>query len=187
MLVYHATRVFATGEDPRPSRNIHPLLSPYGYFHTYDGGIVMAVGKDAQFANLCRGIGREDLAASADFATNSSRQENQEKLFEILNQEFSTRSSADLLATLEQVEVPAGEIRKLSQVLDSSEAESREAVLSVIHPQRRRHFPGPRRRMADRWDNRGCTHPTPKLNEHADEILNELSAHRRLPASQEPR
>lgn len=38
MLAYHATRYFATGENSQPTGNIHPLLSPYGYFHTADGG-----------------------------------------------------------------------------------------------------------------------------------------------------
>lgn len=174
MLAYHATRYFATGEDARPTGNIHPLLSPYGYFDTGDGGIVMAVGNDSQFANLCRLMGREDLIGSPDFASNSDRKQNQEALFAIINEEFSTITSADLLVKLESFGIPAGAVRKLSEVLTSEDTKQRNAILSVPLSD------GSTFQVSGGgWRIDGTTAevrmPPPKLNEHAEEILGELN------------
>ena len=185
MLAYHATRYFATGEDASPTGNIHPLLSPYGYFHTADGGIVMAVGNDAQFGNLCRAIGRDDLVTSQTFASNSDRKQNQEELFAILHEEFSATTSEDLLEKLASFGIPAGEVRKLSQVLTSEDVKQRNAVLSVpLDSGATFQVPG------GGWRIDGSTAEVrslpPKLNEHAEEILSELGiTGRRLQTSQE--
>lgn len=175
MLAYHATRYFATGEDSQPTGNIHPLLSPYGYFHTADGGIVMAVGSDSQFVSLCRLMGREDLIDSPDYASNRDRKKNQESLFEIINGEFSTTTSADLLEKLEAFGIPAGAVRKLSEVLTSEESAQRNAVLSVqLADDSTFNVPG------GGWRIDGTTAqvrmPPPKLNAHAEEIRQELSS-----------
>src|SRR5699024_5583420 len=42
-----------TGESPRRLGNAHPNIVPYQAFPTADGDMIIAVGNDSQFANLC--------------------------------------------------------------------------------------------------------------------------------------
>ena len=48
----------------------------------------MAVGNDTQFANLCRAIGRPELAEDGRYATNPDRGSNRQTLIVELQQEF---------------------------------------------------------------------------------------------------
>lgn len=135
----------------------------------------MAVGSDSQFVSLCRLMGREDLIESPDYASNRDRKKNQEALFEIINREFSTTTSADLLEKLETFGIPAGAVRKLSEVLTSEESARRNAVLSVqLDDDSTFNVPG------GGWCIDGRTAavrmPPPKLNAHAEEIRSELSS-----------
>lgn len=179
MLAYQATRHFATGDDPRLTGNMHPLLSPYGFFPTGDGGVVIAVGNDTQFSNLCRAIGRDNLAASEKFATNGRRKENEMALYEVLQEEFSNYSTSTLLSKLESYGVPAGEVRTLSQVLHSAEALKRNLVLSFsLADGTEFKVPGGGWRIDDTTAE--VRMPPPKLNEHAREILSELTQERKF-------
>lgn len=174
MLAYHGGRYFATGENPTPTGNMHPLLSPYGVFATQDGSIVLAVGNDAQFAKLCEVIGRADLAEYSEFASNSDRKSNQEQLFAVLNEEFQTVTSQELLSSLARKGVPAGPIRSLEEVLTSAETADRNMVLDFeLEDGTEFRVPG------GGWRIDGLTASVrsapPALNEHSDSIRSEVA------------
>src|SRR4029077_334365 len=60
------------GVVPRRLGNQHPSISPYEVYATGEGGLVLAVGNDRQFAALCEVIGAADLAAHPPFADTPS-------------------------------------------------------------------------------------------------------------------
>ena len=49
---------------------------PYAVFEARDGSFSIAVGSEKLWSAFCRAIGRGDLEAHADFATNARRVEN---------------------------------------------------------------------------------------------------------------
>ncbi len=73
-----------TGELPRPAGNRHPAWAPHGVFRcagrpvagtatSEDRWLALAVRSDAEFASLCRVIGRPELASDARYADGLSR------------------------------------------------------------------------------------------------------------------
>ncbi len=72
-LANRAQEYLVSGEDVGRLGNAHPSIVPYQAFDASDKKIALAVGNDAQFENLCRVIGREDLDNDGRFAKNPDR------------------------------------------------------------------------------------------------------------------
>src|SRR3990172_7832925 len=65
---------FATGQPPRPLGNAHPGIVPYQVFRAADKDVVIAVGSEKQWAQLCGvlGLGPE-VRDDPRFASNPAR------------------------------------------------------------------------------------------------------------------
>lgn len=63
----------AGGAVPGILGNRHPSIAPYQLFPASDRPVVIAVGNDRQFAQLCTALGIPDAANDPRFATNSDR------------------------------------------------------------------------------------------------------------------
>src|SRR5699024_12748922 len=63
------------------------------------GDMIIAVGNDSQFANLCRVIEQPDWAADERFATNAARVANRDTLVPALRQITIKRSTEDRKST----------------------------------------------------------------------------------------
>jgi len=74
LLANIASGYLNTGKEPERFGNAHPSIVPYQSFATADGLLALAVGTDEQFRRLCLAVlGRPDLAAAPEFATNRKR------------------------------------------------------------------------------------------------------------------
>ncbi|HSI80546.1 MAG TPA: CoA transferase [Solirubrobacterales bacterium] len=104
----------AAGVVPERMGNAHPSIAPYELFDTGGGELVLAVGNDRQFADLCRVIGAEGLAAEARFATNEARVANRAELRELLTERLRAAPAADWLEPLLEAGVPAGEVNDVA-------------------------------------------------------------------------
>ena len=121
-----------TGNEPRRYGNAHATVVPYQLFDTADGVLALAVGNDLQFQNLClRVLERPDLAADERYRKNRDRVLNRTTLIPLLAEMFRTRGTADWVARLKQAGVPAGQVRKVSQVFASPEMKERGTVAEV--------------------------------------------------------
>lgn len=125
-LVNQATNWLVAGQVPVRQGSSHPNIAPYGdYFSTADGKqILLAVGSDRQFADLCDILGHPDWAHRREFATNVNRVANRDELRLLLAGQFVKRDADGLLKTFRDRKIPAGLIRNIQEVLESSEASS---------------------------------------------------------------
>lgn len=105
-----------TGTAPRRLGNAHPNIVPYQDVPTRDGGMVVAVGNDAQFARLCATLGHAEWASDARFATNKARVENRDALVPMIEAATAARTTAEWVAALEQVAVPCGPVNTIADV-----------------------------------------------------------------------
>ena len=115
----------ATGRAPARRGNDHPNIVPYRAFRVADGWIILAVGNDGQFANLCQVLDCPDLSKDPRFATNSARVENREALIPLLETRILPMIRADLLAACETAGVPAGPINDMADVFADSQVKHR--------------------------------------------------------------
>jgi crotonobetainyl-CoA:carnitine CoA-transferase CaiB-like acyl-CoA transferase len=112
--------------------NAHPSIVPYQTFDAADAAFVLACANNRQFRDLCSAvIERPDLPVDERFATNSLRVANREALTAILAAAFATRSCDEVVAACTAVNVPAGRVRTVEDVLASREVDERGMVYEM--------------------------------------------------------
>ena len=121
-LANQATNVLINGKVPQRQGSNHPNIAPYGDVLTCsDGEVVLAVGSDAQFENLCLTLRRPALSRDPRFETNTDRLENRTALMQILNEAAVSFDRSELLNELFNNNVPAGAIFSVKEALDQPE------------------------------------------------------------------
>jgi crotonobetainyl-CoA:carnitine CoA-transferase CaiB-like acyl-CoA transferase len=154
----------ATGREPARHGNAHANIVPYQAFEARDGHIVVAVGTDAQFARLLAALGLEDR--DGRYATNALHVERREELVDWLGRAIGPRDRDELVTALIAADVPAGPVNTVSEALASMGSEWAERIGDVLVTPSPIAVDGVRQRVRL---------PPPRLGEHTDEILSELS------------
>jgi crotonobetainyl-CoA:carnitine CoA-transferase CaiB-like acyl-CoA transferase len=120
-LVNQASSYLCTGRPPRAMGNRHPSITPYETLATADRPLVVAVGNDAQFARLCRVLGRPEAAADPRFATNADRVGNRDALAGLLEEALAARGAADWVTALADAGVPCGLVNDVGEAFALAE------------------------------------------------------------------
>jgi crotonobetainyl-CoA:carnitine CoA-transferase CaiB-like acyl-CoA transferase len=140
-LVNQASGFLGAGVVPGRMGNRHPSITPYESFAAADGDIVVAVGNDRQFAELCRELGCGALALDERFADNPARVVNRAALAAALAPRFAARTRADLAQALTAADVPCGPVNDVAAAFALAEGlglgrivEMAEGVRQVASP-----------------------------------------------------
>ena len=134
ILANQASNYLIGGVLPERMGNAHPNIVPYQTFSTADGHLIVAVGNDSQFVNLCRVLKFPELAKHQDYHSNAERVNHREKLCDQLQTVLLTRISSEWLTDLEAANVPCGPINTIEQVFNDPQILDREMLQSVEHP-----------------------------------------------------
>ena len=110
---------------PQRMGSDHPNIAPYGtIFKTMDGrDIVLAVGTDKQFYELCGLLGIPEIASDARFVSNAERVKHREELKAILQQFIVRILRDDFLAQLNEKNIPAGRVCNMEEVFEQPEVQ----------------------------------------------------------------
>lgn len=168
---FQGTRYTVAGEVPHAHGNHHPSIAPYGLFTCRDGALQVACGSERLWVKLATAFGLDP--ADPDMATNRDRVENRDRVIEVINAAFADRDLAELLTTLDQIGVPAGEVRTLDRVYEWEQTRSQGLVIDVEHPVLGGvRIPGPPIRFDDNAFAGGREHHLhpPVLGEHNESV-----------------
>lgn len=140
-LVNQATSCLTTGEAPRRMGNQHPSIAPYETLRCADGMLAVACGNDGQFARLCTGVGRPELAEDPRFATNANRVAHRADLVTALEDALSADTAAAWQERLSDADVPVGEVGDIGTAIARARALGLEPTVDVGggHPPQVRH------------------------------------------------
>ncbi len=133
-LANQAANYLIGGDVPPRMGNAHPNIVPYQDFPTADGYMIIAVGNDSQFANLCEALDRPQWARDARFRTNPQRVKHRDELVEALRGVTLTRTTAQWVSMLEARGVPCGPINRMDQVFADPQVQARAMRLEMSHP-----------------------------------------------------
>jgi crotonobetainyl-CoA:carnitine CoA-transferase CaiB-like acyl-CoA transferase len=134
LLSYQAAIYFATHEVPPTTWNAHPIVAPYQTFPTSDGFVNIAVGNDNLWKRFTGALGLEALRDDPRFVDNAGRITNLPELAALIEIAFATRTTADLVATLDAAGVPCGPIYTLPQVFADPQVQHDQLERRVQHP-----------------------------------------------------
>lgn len=91
----------------------HASIYPYRPFTCADGTLIVATQNNGEWLRLCQALGRGDLTARAEFASNALRVSNRAALDAELEPCFSGLSVADAIALLNSAEIAWGRYTEL--------------------------------------------------------------------------
>ncbi len=108
---------------PQPMGSAHPAIVPYGtVFQTADNhDIILAVGSDRQFEQLCQLLECAFIAADPRFQTNTQRVQNKNQLIPLLAAAIKKQTADQLLHACLQVGIPAGAVNTIPSVFELPE------------------------------------------------------------------
>lgn len=169
-LVNQATNFLVAGKLPTRQGSAHPNIAPYGEsFLTKDGKrLLLAVGSDKQFSDLCILLGSAQLAMLPEFSTNEARVVNRNQLNESLKVLIKNWISDELLPRLHQKKIPAGIIQNLQQVFEMPESSS--LLLEGDNLIGVKSFVGD---VTGNWSSISSLLPPPHFGQHTSEFENQ--------------
>lgn len=129
---YQGTRWTVAGEIPTAQGPHHPSICPYGLFYAADGAVQISIGSEGLWQKFAPAFGLPVDAAG--FATNADRVRNAEAVRAAVNEAFATYTCAELLAKLDEIGVPSGQVKNLQQVYEWEQTRSQGLLIDVDHP-----------------------------------------------------
>lgn len=118
---YGNRRLTGTGLD-------HSQIAPYGAHQTKDGLIIIAVQNHREWINLCKVIGRPELADDERFRTNPLRVANRPALTAEIERFFTQHTRVELAKLLEAGEIAYGRINYVEDVWKHPALKTKEVV-----------------------------------------------------------
>jgi CoA:oxalate CoA-transferase len=124
-------RYSVEGEIPAPLGTAHPSITPFQAFKTMDDWIIIAIGVDKLWVQLCKVLGREDLNEDARFRTNPLRHKNRDVLIGILSEEIGKRKSADWADIFEKGGIPYSPVNNVKQICEDPQIQYRDMLVEI--------------------------------------------------------
>ena len=122
------------GDLPRRAGIRSLLTAPYQDFDCADGKMMIAVGNDAQFRQLCIAVlDRPDLAADPRYASTQLRVQHRAALAPEIEAILRNASVDHWVAKMRAANVPAGPINDFAQVLADPQIRHRGLVKQIPH------------------------------------------------------
>ncbi len=135
LLENHIARYLTAGEIPQPVGNRHPSLAPFGSFKTGDGHIIIAVGNDKLWKELCEVLGHPEWGEDPHFDTNVSRVKNYDYLQGMLEKILVQKTTGEWIEELTRAEIPCGPINSIPDLVKDPQVLARNMLESIPHPQ----------------------------------------------------
>jgi formyl-CoA transferase len=133
-MCYVPMMYLTTGRKPRRMGHAHPSMVPYQAFRDKHGKwFIVAAANDRLWLNLCKAIGREDLASDPRFATNPERVKNRDELVKILQEIFHGNTREFWIETLSKSGVPAAPVYEIDEVFEDPYVKNQGIVFKVRH------------------------------------------------------
>jgi crotonobetainyl-CoA:carnitine CoA-transferase CaiB-like acyl-CoA transferase len=171
LLTLAAARYFAFGEIPPRLGTEHPGRVPSATFRCKDGKYAHITASDQHWIPLCKAL---DLDAwGAAYPENSVRVEKREEIMERLTAAVSRLNRSELLAMLDEVDVPVGPVNDVAELLGDPHVRARRLVGSFDYPEvgEFKALAIPYKFLG--WDNPEIGRP-PALGEHTESVLSEM-------------
>ena len=121
-----ASNYLNTGEVPSRKGNAHPNIAPYGdtVLSQDNQWLMLAIGNDRQFADLCDMLDVRELAHDPLYATNTKRVKNRSKLLGHLNGHFGKMDSQSIMDLAMEHKLPISMVHDMKQLFEDPDAQN---------------------------------------------------------------
>jgi crotonobetainyl-CoA:carnitine CoA-transferase CaiB-like acyl-CoA transferase len=126
-----------TGQTPRRHDRTSPPNPLWNHYPTRDGRwlFLVMIEPDRYWAELCRALGRDELAEDARFAGAVERHRQSAELVKILDETFASRPLAEWTEILSKHRLIWAPVMTLAEAVADEPARSFGSFTEVLHPQ----------------------------------------------------
>lgn len=173
ILANQGMNYLTTGNSPKRLGNEHPNIVPYSTVTAADGYLIISIGNDKQFKDLCTVFGKPQLAENENYKTNKARVAHRVELYKILNEVFLQQERKYWIHHLTLLNVPNAPVNSIAEAFNDDQAIARGAKISMKHPLNDsiNLIANPLRMSESQVQYRL---PPPLLGEHTTEVLTKL-------------
>ena len=142
-------------------------------YETKDGYLTISVISDKEWKGICEALERQELITDERFKSSLARRRNAEERREVIGEEVSKRSSAELLQILDANDVPCAPLLDRAELMDHPQIVESETILResfIGFGEVRQARPAARFQLTES----SLRLPAPKLGQHSREILESL-------------
>lgn len=167
-LANQATNWLVAGKLPKKQGSAHPNIAPYGdvFLAKDEKEILLAIGSDRQFQDLCSLLDIKPIGVDPKFKTNGARVENRLELNSILQSRIGLLPAKVLMEKIHALKIPAGVIQNVEEALAMNEARD-----LIIERDGIKGITGFVAKSLNSWKNKSSSMLTPPhLGEHTDEF-----------------
>lgn len=124
-LANQASNFLMNGHIPQRMGTRHPNIAPYGDTYVCSDGqtVLLAVGTERQFSQLCKVLDLENLLQNPDYQSNTARVKHREPLNELLSERIGRMELPEVMAQFRAAQVPAARIRDMKSVFEMPAAQ----------------------------------------------------------------
>lgn len=140
-------------------------------FKAGEGDLMLAVMTERQFANLMKGLGREDALADPRFADWPARSKNEPALRAIIEDALASDGAKNWEQRLTAMDVPCAGIWAISEIVHHPQLAYRDVLQKISSDEGELTLVGSGFRLAH--GSGGIDRPPPKIGEHNADILGE--------------
>ena len=169
-------RYHVSGTAPGPLGARHPSITPFEAYQTKDGYIIISAGNDALFAKLCDALGKPEWVTDARYTTNDLRNQNVEALKTEMEAVLGKKMTSHWVDRLGDFGIPASPINDIGKASSHPQTIARNMIVSIDDP-----ITGPMKVSGNPikisgFEDPKMRPPAPNLDEHRDQILDEIKA-----------
>ncbi|MGI5231155.1 CaiB/BaiF CoA transferase family protein [Actinoallomurus sp. CA-142502] len=111
-----------------------PRLAPFGVFRTEDGWVAICAPETKFAEGVLAALGQPELCHDERFASRDGRVEHADELHELIEEWTRTRTTEDVVATLEARGVPCAPVRRPAEAVGDELLLSRGDTMPLRHP-----------------------------------------------------
>ncbi|MBB3181098.1 CaiB/BaiF CoA-transferase family protein [Variovorax sp. Sphag1AA] len=158
-----------SGDLARRAGGRDSVIAIYQVFETADGPMTLGLGNDAIWKRFWEAVGRPEVAAEPEFASNAQRRAKRDDIVKVIAELLQTQPRAHWLALLAKARVPAGPIQRVDEVAQDPALHESGFIYRAQGPR----GDIPQVGLGIRFDGRteGTNAPPPKLGAHTEQIL----------------
>jgi crotonobetainyl-CoA:carnitine CoA-transferase CaiB-like acyl-CoA transferase len=125
-----------TGEAPPRVGLSHPVIAPYDAYPTSDGHeVVIGIQNDREWVRLATDVlGRPELAAHPDYATNVARVRNRAAVDAAVAAAMAERTIDEAVRALDEARIASARLNTVNEVLDHPQLAARDRWRQVETP-----------------------------------------------------
>jgi itaconate CoA-transferase len=171
-MTYPMLRHAYAGTPPPRSPTRHPAIAPYGSHRTKDGSIIFGLQNEREWVTFCTNVlGRPEVATDPLFGSQHARRENRDALTALIEDFFSTMTSAEVATLLERHGIANGRLNDPLAAWNHEQFAARDKWREIMTEN------GPVRALLPPFqfaDFEAAMGDVPSVGQHTDEVLREL-------------